>query len=64
MFKPNIKSPYLGAIGRNPSLGATGRNPSIAASIARFRQQSKSSNGGSPKTRKKKFRKNKLETHL
>jgi hypothetical protein len=49
--------------------GATGRNPSRAALIgrsARLRQQSKSSDskGGSPKTRKKKFRKNKLETHL
>ena len=58
MFKPNNKSPYLGAIGRNPSR---------AASIAiRFTQQTKppGSNGGSPKTRKKKFRKNKLETHL
>jgi hypothetical protein len=48
---------------------AKGRNPLRAASIARtarLRQESKfsGSNGGSPKTRKNKFRKNKIETQL
>lgn len=54
-----------GAFNANASL-RSGRNPNIAAIARRLRQQSKSSgsNGGSPKTRKKKFRKNKLETHL
>ena len=56
MFKPSRILAYP---------GATGRNPSRAASIARrFIKKSSGSNGGSPKTRKKKFRKNKLETHL
>jgi hypothetical protein len=55
------KSAYPGATGRNPLRAA-----SRVASIARRFRQSKSSDskGGSPKTRKKKFRKNKLETHL
>ena len=53
-----------GAFNGNASL-RSGRNPSRAASIARrFIKKSSGSNGGSPKTRKKKFRKNKLETHL
>jgi hypothetical protein len=56
MFKTPRKIAYIGETGRAASIART----------ARLRQESKfsGSNGGSPKTRKNKFRKNKIETQL